>query len=116
MFCRDGVLLFLEPHPAGAGEDLVRHVGVAARAQRLAGERIDPRDGAWGQVPEPTCGAEHRVREELVVEPVPPAGERPSRAGRAVVPLGEAAFAMREPEELKVLVVADELREPGNDL
>src|SRR5260370_42225102 len=109
MLGTDGVLLLLEPDPARAGEDLVRNVGVAAGAQRLAGERIDRRDGAWRQVAQPARGAEQRVRQELIVEPVLPAGQRSSRAGRAVVPFGQAALAVREPEEFTMLVLADQL-------
>ena len=105
------VLGLAEHDLALRGEHLGGDVAVATLAERARGDVVETGHQAGAAVAEPVAPPEHPVREEVVVEPRLPPGQGFRLVEGAVVALGQAAFGVREPVELEVLVGLGQLIE-----
>jgi len=101
---RHGVLHLGEPHAPGAGEDRVRPIDAAARADRVRDGAVDRGDRTRCDTTGGAGKAEEVVAEQNVVDPGARRGRRRGRRIGAVVRARQREVRVREREQLEVVV------------
>ncbi len=113
---RQAVLHLHEAHFPRRAEHLVRRGRVGTRGERPGLDAGDRRDGRGEATAEPAGTGEHRVGEEVVVQPATEPVQWLVRGGYPVVALGLHPVGVGEPVQLEVVVALDVLGQAGEDV